>query len=81
MDGEAEEDNVESLCAVKSPTGRIPPLKVPVLIDGCEVLMEIDTGASRSIMSESVFLEVFGLKGSYKPLALSCVLTQKNHFL
>ena len=54
MDGEAEEDYVESLCAVKSPTGCIPPLKVPVLIDGCEVPMEIHTGASRLIVSESV---------------------------
>ena len=59
VDGEAEEDYVESLCAVKSPTGRIPPLKVPVLIDGCEVPMEIDTGASRSIMSENVFRSIW----------------------
>ena len=53
--GEAEVDYEEPLYAVKSPTGRIPPLKVQVLLDDCEVLMEIDTGASRSIMSEGVF--------------------------
>lgn len=67
VNGEAEVDYEEPLNAVKSPTGRVPPLRVQVLVDGCEVPMEIDTGASRSIMSESVFRSIWpkrGLQGS-----------------
>ena len=80
VDGEAEEDNVESLCAVKSPTGRIPPLKVPVLIDGCEVLMEIDTGASRSIMSENVFRSIWP-KRKLQASSIKLRTYSKSHFL
>ena len=78
MDGEAEEDYVESLSAVKSPTGRIPPLKVPLMVVRYlwkYTLVHLDLSCLR------VCLEAFGLKGSYKPLVLSCVLTQKSHFL
>ncbi len=53
--GEAEVDYEDSLNAVNSPNGHVPPLKVQVLIDECEATMELDTGASRSIMSERVF--------------------------
>ncbi len=50
--GEAEVDYEDLLNAVK------PPLEVQVLIDSCDVQMEIDTGASRSIMCESLFKSI-----------------------
>ncbi len=59
MEDEAEVDYEDLLNAVKSPTGRIPPLKVQVLVDKCDVQMEIDTGASRSIMCESIFRSIW----------------------
>ena len=49
-------------CVVKLPRGRLPPLKVQVLIDDCRIPMEIDTGASRSIMSESKFRKIWPKK-------------------
>ena len=73
---EAEVDYEEPLYAVKSPTGRIPPLKVQVLLDDCEVLMQIDTGAS----CLRACLGAFGLRESYKILALSYRPTLKSHF-
>ena len=47
---------------VKLPRGRLPQLKVQVLIDDCRIPMEIDTGASRSIMSESKFRKIWPKK-------------------
>jgi len=35
------------------------PLKIQVLVDGCEVPMEIDKGASRPIISESLFRSIW----------------------
>ncbi len=55
VEDEAEVDYEDLLNA---PTGRIPPLEVQVLIDSCDVQMEIDTGASRSIMCESLFKSI-----------------------
>ena len=52
MDREVEDDYEDLLGAVASPSGRVPPLKVQVTLDGHKVPMEIDTGASRSLMSE-----------------------------
>ena len=52
------EESDGSLHAVRTTTGRVPPYKVQVLVEGCEVPMEIDTGASRSIISESMFRSI-----------------------
>ena len=52
---ETVEESDGSLHAVKTTTGRVPPYKVPILVHGCEVPMEIDTGALRSVVSESMF--------------------------
>ncbi len=56
VEDEAEVDYEDLLNA---PTGRIPPLEVQVLIDSCDVQMEIDTGALRSIMCESLFRSIW----------------------
>ena len=53
------EESDGSLHAVRTTTGRVPPYKVQVLVDGCEVPMLIDTGASRSIISESMFRSIW----------------------
>ena len=59
MAGKTELDYNEPLNAVKSPTGHVSPLKVQVLIDECEVTMEINTGASTSLMSEGMFTSLW----------------------
>ena len=59
VDEETVEESDGSLHAVRTTTGRVPPYKVQVLVDGCEVPMEIDTGASRSIISESMFRSIW----------------------
>ena len=40
---------------VLGPTGHVPPLKFEVLVDGCELPMKKDTGASRTIVSDCVY--------------------------
>ena len=55
VDREAEDDYEDLLGAVASPSGRVPPLKVQVTLDGRKVPMEIDTGASRSLMSKRAY--------------------------
>ncbi len=55
VDREAEVDYEDLLGAVASLSERVPPLKVQVTLDGHKVPMEIDTGASRSLMSEKAF--------------------------
>ena len=59
VDEETVDESDGSLHAVRTTTGRVPPYKVQVLVDGCEVPMEIDTGASRSIISESMFRSIW----------------------
>ena len=59
VDEETVEESDGSLHAVRTTTGRVPPYKVQVLVDGCEVPMEIDTGASKSIISESMFRSIW----------------------
>ena len=49
---EESDDLLTSIDAVKQTGGKVPPLKVHVQIDKCKIPMEIDTGASVSIMSE-----------------------------
>ena len=61
-EAESEMDSEETLCVVKLPRGHLPPLKVQVLVDDCRIPMEIDTGASRSIMSESKFRKIWPKK-------------------
>ena len=45
------EDSLGKIQAVKQSGGKLPPLKVCIQVDECKILMEIDMGASISIMS------------------------------
>ena len=47
-----EYENVSHIRGVKSKT---PPIQVPVKVDGTSIQMEVDTGASVSLMSERQF--------------------------
>ena len=42
---------------------RLPPIKVHVEINNCSVPMEVDTGASVSIMSETLYHKLWPRRG------------------
>ena len=51
---------------------RLPPIKVPVELDHCSVPMEVGTGASVSIMAETLYHKLWprrGLKANYYQIA------------
>ncbi len=56
---ESKEDFENYILAVKSPKKPLPPLKVRMVLDDCSLPMEIDTGASRSIISEPQFKKLW----------------------
>ena len=58
-DEDTEENPIEPLQAVKCTGNQVPPLKVRVSIDKCILSVEIDTGASRSVMSETQFKKLW----------------------
>ena len=58
VEEETLEESDGSLHAMRTTIGRVHPYKVQVLVDECEVPLEIDTGASRSIISESMFRSI-----------------------
>ena len=58
-EGDTEEDPIEPLMAVRSTGKYTPPLKVRVLIDNYSLPMELDTGASRSAISENKFQQLW----------------------
>ena len=55
-DEEVEDYPVHHICTVKSSH---PPIKVPVGVDGCMITMEVDTGASLSLMAQATFSELW----------------------
>ena len=58
--GGDSEDSLEEVQAVnQSGGGKLPPLKVCLQVDECEIPMEIDTGASISIMSEDTYRKIW----------------------
>ena len=58
--GGDSEDSLEEVQAVnQSGGGKLPPLKVCLQVDECEIPMEIDTGASMSIMSEDTYRKIW----------------------
>ena len=59
---EDSDDSLASVDAVKQIGGKVPPLKVHVQIDDCDILMEVDTGASVSIMAESTYQKLWPTK-------------------
>ena len=48
-----------NLCQVRSGSMRSPPIQVKVGVDDCLIKMEVDTGASVSLMSETLFTELW----------------------
>ena len=58
-DKDTEKDPIEPLQAVKCTGKQVPPLKVRLSIDKCNLPVEIDTGASRSVMSEAQFKKLW----------------------
>ena len=57
---------------MKQPGGKLPPLKVTLQLDECQIPMEIDTWASMSIMSEDTYRKIW----PKKKLAVSKVRLQ-----
>jgi len=57
-DSESDREEHEGIWGVDSVEDRgerVPPISVCVQLDGKEVAMELDTGASVSLMSENVY--------------------------
>ena len=68
---DSEEDvNDESLPLYTVGGGATPPIKVPLLVDGKSLTMELDTGAAITIVSEKQYKDLF----SHLPLKESQVL-------
>jgi len=54
-DLESEREDVWGVDSVEDHGERVPPISLCVQLDGKEVAMELDTGASVSLMSENVY--------------------------
>ena len=55
-----EEEEVEThVYNINSLKGSVDPLKIEVKLDGCSICMETDTGATRSVMSETTFNQLW----------------------
>ena len=52
------EDSLEGIQVVKQTGGKLPPLKISLQVDECEIPMEINIGASMSIISEDTFRKI-----------------------
>ena len=70
---ESETDSEDSLAilTVERKKDRLPPIQVCIGVDNCSVTMEVDTGASVSIMSEAVYHKLWpGRSLSTSPIRL-----------
>ena len=59
---EEEEVEVEvetHVYSINSLKGSVDPLKIEVQLDGCSICMEIDTGATMSVTSETTFNQLW----------------------
>ena len=52
------EDSLEGIQVVKQTGGKLPPLKISLQVDECEIPMEINIGASMSIISEDTYRKI-----------------------
>ena len=52
------EDSLEGIQVVKQTGGKFPPLKISLQVDECEIPMEINIGASMSIISEDTYRKI-----------------------
>ena len=57
------DDTLQPVLTVKGTGGSLPPIKVHVLVDNCSVPMEVDTGASVTLISESTFFQLWPGRG------------------
>ena len=64
---ESEDDSDDSLRPIytleQERDTRLPPIKVQVILDHCSVPMEVDTGASVSIMPETLYRQLWPRRG------------------
>jgi len=56
---DAEGDSLLHICTVSKPNSKTPPIQVKIIVDECNVDMEVDTGASVTIMAESEFYKLW----------------------
>lgn len=85
-DSSSEDECTDAIREVKLRTSKVPPIKVPVTVDSKSIEMEVDTGASVSLISKKLFNELWpGIEGS-NPLAyvyvqwLDCVSRKRSAF-
>ena len=52
------EDSLEGIQVVKQTGGKLPPLKISLQVDECEIPMEINIGASISVISEGTYRKI-----------------------
>ena len=52
------EDSLEGIQVVKQTGGKLPPLKISLQVDECEIPMEIYMGSSMSIISEDTYRKI-----------------------
>ena len=57
------DDDLQPVLTVNGPGGSLPPIRVHVLVDNCSVPMEVDTGASVTLMSETTFFQLWPGRG------------------
>ena len=51
-------DSLEGIQVVKQTGGKLPPLKISLQVDECEIPMEINIGASMSIISVDTYRKI-----------------------
>ena len=55
-----DEEKVEAhIYNINSLKGSVNPLKIEVKLDGCSICMEMDTGATISVMLETIFSQLW----------------------
>ena len=56
--GGGTEDSLEGIQVVKQTGDKLPLLKISLQVDECEIPMEINIGASMSIISEDTYRKI-----------------------
>ena len=65
-DEDSKVDSIQHLCTVepgRDAPSRSPPIKVHVELDSCKVSMEVDTGATVSIITEALYRKLWPRRG------------------
>ena len=55
-------DSLGDVLVLKQTGSKLPPLRVSLQLDDCKITMEVDTGASVSIMSEDTYRKIWPKK-------------------